>query len=72
MSNMKLYRIKGIDQSEPYEIHADTKEEALVMFIDNELGLRLSLYQFKDAKERLLQGKFCMLTTMLLVEEVLE
>jgi len=72
MSNMKLYRIKGIDQNNPYEIHADTKEEAMVMFLDNELGLRLSVYQFKDAIERLLQGKFCMLTTMLIVEEVLE
>ena len=69
---MKLWRIKGIDQENYYEIHAESKEEALVMFIDNELGLRLSLYQFKDAKERLLQGKFCMLTTMVIVEEVLE
>ncbi len=69
---MKLWRISGVDKNEPYEIHADTKEEAIVMFLDNELGLRLSLYQFREAKHRLLEGKFCMLTTMLNVDEVLE
>jgi len=69
---MKLWRISGAENDNPYEIHADTREEAMVMFIDNELALKLSQYQFKDAIQRLLEGKFCMLTTMLKVEEVLE
>ena len=69
---MKLWRISGAEDDNPYEIHAETREEALVDFIDNELGLRLSQYQFKDAVQRLLEGKFCLLTTMLQVEEVLE
>ncbi len=72
MSNMKLWRITGIDKKEPYEIHADSKEEAMVNFINNELGLILSNYQFKDAVDRIKQGKFCTLNSMLLVEEVLE
>ena len=69
---MKLWRISGAENDNPYEIHADSREEAMISFIDNELGLRLSQYQFKDGVQRLLEGKFCMLTTMLQVEEVLE
>ena len=72
MSNMKLWRITGIDKNEPYEIHADSREEAMVDFINNELGLVLSKYQFSDAVDRIKAGKFCMLNSMLLVEEVLE
>lgn len=69
---MKFWRISGIDRKNPYEIHAETKNEAIVNFINNELGLILSSYQFDDAVKRLDGGKFCMLNSMLLVEEVLE
>lgn len=72
MSNQKLWRITGAEKNNPYELHANSKEEALVTFIDNELGLRLSLYQFNDAIERVRQGTFCILSTMLSVEEVLQ
>ena len=72
LTAMKLWRISGIDRKEPYEIHADTKNEAIVNFINNELGLVLSNFQFTDAVQRLGEGKFCMLNSMLLVEEVLE
>jgi len=72
MSAMKLWRISGVDVDNPYEVHADSKEEALVNFLDNELHLKLSLYQFNEAVESLKAGKYCLLTTMLNVDEVLE